>query len=67
MTINCSLDDGRTWDVGTQIDSGLWAMGSMVEVEPDVVLFLYNDSYERLMRGQFLRITSTGLEPIAAC
>ena len=65
MTIHCSRDDGHTWDNGTQIDSGLWAMGTMCQVEPDVVLFLYNDSYERLMRAQYLRVTATSLDPIA--
>jgi len=64
LTVNCSLDGGLTWDHGTTIDSGLWTMGSMVEVEPDVVLYLYWDTPCTLMRGQFLRVTPNGLAPI---
>jgi hypothetical protein len=66
MTLNVSRDNGHTWDQGTQIDSGGWCMGCMVEVEPDVVLYLYLDSNPRpgRMRGQHLRVTATGLEPI---
>ena len=66
MTINCSFDDGHTWDEGTLVDSAIWIMGSMIEVEPDVVLYVYWDSFESLMRAQYFRVTSTGLEPIRA-
>ena len=65
LTVHCSLDDGRTWQ-GTTIDSGTWAMGAMCEVEPDVVLYVYMVSYESLMRGQYLRVTPSGLEPMHA-
>ena len=64
LTVNCSLDDGLTWDAGTMIDTGLWAMGSMVEVEPDLVLYVYWDSCEGPMRAQYLRVTPAGLEPV---
>jgi len=64
LTIHCSLDDGMTFDQGTMIDSGLWCMGSMIEVEPDFVLYAYMDSFESLMRAQFIRITAMGLEPL---
>jgi len=64
LTIHCSLDDGVTFDQGTMIDSGLWCMGSMIEVEPDPVLYAYMDSFESLMRAQFIRVTATGLEPV---
>ena len=63
MTIHTSLDDSRSFDEGTMIDSGLWAMGSMLEVEPNVVLFFYFDTYQKKMRGQFFRVTSQGIEP----
>ncbi len=63
LTVHCSLDEGRTWDQGTTIDSGLWAMGSMIEIEPDLVLYLYWDSYESLMRAQRLKVGAEGLEP----
>ena len=38
-------------------------MGAMVEVEPDVVLYVYWDSYESRMRAQRIRVTPAGLEP----
>jgi hypothetical protein len=41
-------------------------MGSMIEVEPDVVLYVYWDSFESLMRAQFIRVTPDGLEPVRA-
>ncbi len=65
LTIHCSLDDGRTWDNGTMIDSGLWCMGSMIEVEPDIVLYVYWDSFETRMRAQFLKISESGIDSIA--
>ena len=64
LTINCSHDEGRSWDQGTIIDSGLWAMGAMVEIEPDEVLYVYMDSYEGLMRAQHIRVTPDGLEAV---
>lgn len=64
LSLNTSHDEGRTWDQGTLIDSGLWCMGAMAEVEPDVVLYVYWDSYESLMRAQRLRVTAAGLEPL---
>ena len=64
LTLNCSLDDGLTWDQGTLIDTGLWAMGSMVEIEPDVVLYVYWDSFESLARAQRFRVGPSGLEPV---
>ena len=65
MTVNLSLDDGCTWDQGTLIDTGLWCMGCMVEVEPDLVLYLYIGSRGNggPMRAQYLRVTPQGLEP----
>ena len=63
MTIHCSRDDGHTWDEGTLTDSGLWCMGIMREVEPDLVLHVYWDSFQSHMRAQFLRVTPTGLVP----
>jgi len=65
LTVHCSLDDAHTWQ-GTTIDSGVWAMGAMCEVEPDLVLYVYMNTYESLMRGQYLRVTPSGLEPVRA-
>jgi hypothetical protein len=39
-------------------------MGSMIEVEPDLVLYAYMDSFESMMRAQFIRVTAMGLEPL---
>jgi hypothetical protein len=64
LTINTSLDDGRTFDQGTMIDSGLWAMGSMIEVQSNLVLYIYWDSFESRMRGQLIRVTPTGIAPL---
>jgi hypothetical protein len=64
LTVHCSRDEGKTWDEGTTIDSGLWAMGSMAEIEPNVVLYVYWDTRMSLMRAQFLRVTDTTLEPV---
>ena len=64
LTLNCSLDDGLSWDQGTMIDTGLWAMGSMVEIEPDVVLYAYWDTYCTLMRAQRFQVGPVGLQPV---
>ena len=64
LTINCSRDDGHTWDQGTLVDGGLWCVGAMREVEPDVVLYVYWDSFESHMRAQFIRVGSDRLEPV---
>lgn len=61
MTIHCSPDEGHTWDEGTQVDGSIWVMGSMIEVEPDVVLYVYYA--ESLMRGQLIRVSPTGPRP----
>jgi len=43
--------------------AGLWAMGRMYEVEPNLVFYGYMDHYDSSMRAQFLRITDHGVEP----
>jgi len=63
LSLHCSRDNGTTWDQGTMIDSGLWAMGGMIEVEPDVILYVYWDSFMTLMRAQWLRVTPSALIP----
>jgi hypothetical protein len=64
MSVHCSRDDGHSWDEGTLIDSGLWCMGAMCEVEPDLVLYVYWDNFETDMRAQYIRIKSDRLEPV---
>ena len=63
-SINVSRDDGLNWDQGTLIDCPAWAMGAMIEVEPDVVLCVYmNEPRELPLLSQRIRITPTGITP----
>ena len=62
LTIHISRDDGDTWDQGTTIDSGVGAGGRMLEVEPNVVLYVYYPSWGTL-RSQLMRVTPEGIEP----
>lgn len=63
ISVQVSRDDGMTWKC-YRIDSAIWANGSMYEVAPDVVLFIYGGpDNPREMRGMFLRVTPEGLEP----
>jgi hypothetical protein len=39
-------------------------MGAMREVDPDVVLYAYWDSFQSHMRTQLIRVTSDRLEPV---
>lgn len=63
LTVHCSPDEGHTWDQGTMIDSGLWALGAMLEVEPDLVLYIYWDTRMSFMRTQYLKVTDDGVTP----
>jgi hypothetical protein len=62
--VHTSFDDGKTWDGGTIIDSAIWALGSMIEIEPDVVLFVYMDSFQGPLRAQYFRVTREGIRPV---
>jgi hypothetical protein len=67
VTMHLTRDDGMTWDDaggGTYIDTSIWAMGGLLEVEPEVVLFVYMDSWMTKLRAQFVRVTDQGLEPV---
>jgi hypothetical protein len=64
LAINTSYDDGLNWDQGTIVGTDIWAQGDMVEVAPDVVLFVYMDTRQGFLRGQFIRVTPHGLEPV---
>jgi hypothetical protein len=64
LAVHCSRDGAVTWDQGTLIDSGSWAMGSMIEVEPNLVLYIYWDTPGTLMRGQFLKVTDSAVESV---
>ncbi len=63
LTVHLTRDEGMTWDTGTYIDTSIWAMGALCEVEPDVVLYAYEDSWRDRLRLQRLRVTGDGLEP----
>jgi len=65
-SVNVSRDGGLNWDAGTVIDYPVWAMGSMIEVEPDVVLAVYMNADQKLpLLAQRIRVTPTGIEPIS--
>ncbi len=65
-SVHISRDNGLNWDEGTVIDYPIWAMGCMVEVEPDVILCAYMNGYPHLpLLAQLIRVTKTGIEPVA--
>jgi hypothetical protein len=57
-----SFDSGSTWK-GYRIGTDAWAMGRMFEVKPNIVLYVYNDSWHSAMRAQFIRVTESSIEP----
>jgi len=59
-----SHDSGMTWKAYCIDSGGAWAMGKMYEVAPDVVLYVYMDTYLSDMRAQFIHITADGAEPL---
>jgi hypothetical protein len=64
-SVNISRDNGLNWDEGTIIDYPNWAMGTAIEVEPDVVLLTYmNASRDMPLLGQLVRVTPKGIEPV---
>ena len=63
MTVHASFDAGMSWQ-GSIIDSSIWVMGSMLEIRPDVVLYVYYDSFESRMRAQYIRVADGTLTPI---
>jgi len=63
-SVNVSRDEGVNWDEGTVVDYRIQGMGSMVEVEPDVVLCIYmNASYPQPLLFQRFRVTDQKLIP----
>ncbi len=63
-SVNISRDDGLNWDAGTIIDYPAWAMGTLIEVEPDVVLATYMNAERNLpLLLQRIRVTPEGLQP----
>ncbi len=63
-SVNLSRDGGLNWDEGTVIDYPVWAMGCLVEVEPDVVLCAYmNARQDQPLLVQRIRVKADGLSP----
>jgi hypothetical protein len=62
--VHLSFDGGLNWDQGTRVETSLWSQGIMMEVEPDVVFYAYMDNWESSLRGQLMRVTKHGLEPL---
>ena len=67
LSLHISTDGGVTWDEGTFIDYPSSFNGSMIEVEPDVVLVVYPESMGEIrpsfVRAQRIRITPEGAVP----
>lgn len=65
-SVNISYDDGLSWDDGTIIDYPAWAMGCMIEVEPDIVLSTYMNAQRTMpLLAQLFRVTPKGIRPVA--
>ena len=64
--LNVSRDGGLNWDAGTIIDYPAWAMGCIVEVEPDVLLCTYmNAERGQPLLAQLMRVTQERVEPVS--
>ena len=64
LGLHVSYDNGITWKHHYRIGTDIWAMGAMYEVEPDVILYVYMDTWYSDMRAQFIRVTPQGLKPL---
>ena len=63
-SVNISYDNGLNWDAGTVIDYPAWAMGCMVELQPNVVLCTYmNWQREAPLLGQIFKVADSGIVP----
>ena len=70
--INVSWDNGLNWDQGAIIDWPTWAMGNLIEVEPDVLLVTYMNSdlgdVANLQKAPLLmqrvKVTKDGIRPV---
>jgi hypothetical protein len=63
-SVNISRDGGLNWDAGTIIDHPAWAMGSLTEVKPGLVLSTYmNFDRNKPLLYQVIRVTPEGIEP----
>ena len=70
LAVNISNDDGLNWKT-YRVGTDTWAMGAMLEVEPDLLLYVYMSTLSEsgqtgkigYLRAQFLRVTADGLTP----
>ncbi len=64
-SINVSRDNGLSWDQGTIIDYPAWAMGFLLEVEPNVLLCSYmNWDQAQPLLLQRIRVKTDRIEPL---
>lgn len=64
--VNVSRDGGLHWDAGTVIDYPVWAMGTLTEVEPDVLLCTYMNAERGMpLLAQLIRVLPDRIEPVA--
>jgi hypothetical protein len=64
-TVNVSRDGGLHWDAGTVIDYPVWAMGCLLEVEPDVVLAVYMNAERNLpLLAQRVQVGADRISPV---
>jgi hypothetical protein len=63
MGAQVSQDGGMSWKC-FQVDTAAWSNGAMIEVEPNVVLWVYGGRDKpRQLRTQRIRVTASGIEP----
>ncbi|MSO21660.1 MAG: DUF1080 domain-containing protein [Acidobacteria bacterium] len=63
MGVQVSHDGGMSWKC-FQVDTAAWSNGAMLEVEPNVVLWIYGGRNKpRQLRAQRIRVTDDGIEP----
>jgi len=64
-SVNISTDGGLNWDEGTVVDYPVWAMGCMIEVEPDTVLCTYmNAERNQPLLAQRIRVGRDRIAPL---
>ena len=65
IAVQVSRDNGMTWQC-YQIDTACWANGAMIEVEPDVVLYVYGALNKPMsLRRQLMQVTPDSLKPLS--
>ncbi|MSO21832.1 MAG: DUF1080 domain-containing protein [Acidobacteria bacterium] len=64
IAVQLSQDSGISWQCA-RIDTPFYANGATLEVEPNVILYIYDGKYsDPRARAQLLRVTPQGLEPV---